>query len=302
MVKSSLGTPICTLRRIAPSRNENGQATLEYILLLLISVGVIASAILQANKDFAVYAKDLIGNYVICLLDNGELPTLGSDQASAQCAPPVFSTKAKVADKDPAAPGGGGGGSGSSGGGSGSSSAGSTNGQKDSRSKTSSSESRAADTGRGGRGRGVNRGGVDSFGNTGRSTRTRVAANPAEPESTSATGKLVPSNSSGRGFRELKPSTERGGRVIASFTISEEQQDRENGKRLSLGARSDVERKQSRMRIEPSVKKKSDQNDDDSAFSIGGVFRILLIVAILIVLIVFIGGQLFQAAKSFDKD
>lgn len=63
-------------------RNQNGQATLEYVLLLFITVTLCAGLLLKFSVGFKSFAQNLLGEYVECLLEAGELPALGTDQQS----------------------------------------------------------------------------------------------------------------------------------------------------------------------------------------------------------------------------
>lgn len=62
--------------------NQRGQGTVEYILLLVVSVGIILGGILQLNRAFATWANNYFGDYLSCLLETGELPSLGSPEAA----------------------------------------------------------------------------------------------------------------------------------------------------------------------------------------------------------------------------
>lgn len=70
-----------SLRRSGIGQNNSGQAMVEYILLLVISVVLVTGLMLQFSKPLQFFIKDYMGNYVQCLLDTGELPDLNSGRS-----------------------------------------------------------------------------------------------------------------------------------------------------------------------------------------------------------------------------
>ena len=64
-------------------RSDSGQAVVEYILILVVTVGITLGLILQFNKAFKVFADNYFGNYLSCLLETGELPSLGVDESES---------------------------------------------------------------------------------------------------------------------------------------------------------------------------------------------------------------------------
>lgn len=65
---------------------QAGQALLEYILVLLVVVGIIGGVIFQLNTAFRIWANNYFGNYLVCLLETGELPSLGAPDPNSECA------------------------------------------------------------------------------------------------------------------------------------------------------------------------------------------------------------------------
>jgi hypothetical protein len=70
-----------SLSRPGLGQNNSGQAMVEYILLLVISVVLVTGLMLQFSKPLQFFIKDYMGNYVQCLLDTGELPDLNSGRS-----------------------------------------------------------------------------------------------------------------------------------------------------------------------------------------------------------------------------
>ncbi len=53
--------------------NQSGQVMLEYILVVMITVAIIIGVVYQFNDAFKSYAENYFGNYLACLLETGEL-------------------------------------------------------------------------------------------------------------------------------------------------------------------------------------------------------------------------------------
>lgn len=70
---------------------SSGQGIVEYILILSLSTIMILGFIYQLNKAFSAWAESYFGDYLACLIETGELPSLGApsrgnnNQASAGC-------------------------------------------------------------------------------------------------------------------------------------------------------------------------------------------------------------------------
>jgi hypothetical protein len=77
--------------------NQKGQAIVEYMMVLIVVVAIILGAIYQLNNSFKIWANAYFGEYVTCLLETGELPTLGGTQAGGECLTPKF-VAPKLAD------------------------------------------------------------------------------------------------------------------------------------------------------------------------------------------------------------
>lgn len=63
-----------------PDRNQSGQAVVEYILLVAVSVSIIIG-LKNAFKGAGDFVDRYVGAYTQCLMEYGELPSLGLDDA-----------------------------------------------------------------------------------------------------------------------------------------------------------------------------------------------------------------------------
>ena len=58
---------------------QSGQAVIEYLLILLIIVGIVIGLMTQFHGAFRDYVDNYFGEYLACLLETGELPSLGGN-------------------------------------------------------------------------------------------------------------------------------------------------------------------------------------------------------------------------------
>jgi hypothetical protein len=65
------------LRKPFNTSSQKGQAVTEYLLILVIVVGIALGVIYQLSGAFRKYVENYFGEYVACLLETGELPGLG---------------------------------------------------------------------------------------------------------------------------------------------------------------------------------------------------------------------------------
>ncbi len=63
-------------------RNNQGQALIEYVLMLVIIVSLVLMLMTQIFKPFGDFIQSYMGSYVGCLLEYGELPSLGYPEPS----------------------------------------------------------------------------------------------------------------------------------------------------------------------------------------------------------------------------
>lgn len=64
--------------------SQSGQAVLEYILVLFVVVSIALGIIYQFNDSFKSKLNTYFGDYLACLIETGELPSLGSDSGVSQ--------------------------------------------------------------------------------------------------------------------------------------------------------------------------------------------------------------------------
>lgn len=69
----------------AKKSKESGQSLVEYTLLLLFAIGLILGLSAKYFKPMNTWANYYFGTYLQCLLDTGELPSLGGDNSETGC-------------------------------------------------------------------------------------------------------------------------------------------------------------------------------------------------------------------------
>lgn len=280
-------------RKTSPFRSrstfQRGQALVEYVLILIISVSLVIALMNQVFKPFGTFIESYMGSYVGCLLEYGELPTLGSQDESPVDEDSECNSRFEAATLSggrPPRPGQEGGGR--------------SQNQRNNRERSSSERGGGTYAGSASRGgsSGINR----------RGPQTGVESGPAR-----APGKTVEINlSSGSGGAYFNQSDSSSSSVRVS----------ENRRYIAVTGLSDAEKKKLEQKAEgkdktlitgetltPKPKKLSVKPPEarislppDEPFTLGNFMRVLFIAAIIIAILVFVGGQVLQMSKNDSGD
>lgn len=254
----------------------------EYILLVVIILMMALAISARLFKPFNEWAKNYIGDYVYCLLDEGELPGLGGEESVEECDKGFDAWT--VANGRPASENGNNGSnSGRYNGSSGRAGAGDiVSAQR--RGRRGSALGEGFDNGGGGRNNVIDLGSAGS--NSQRTNRfyTSYGSGPSGPQ------KVVQSY----GLTGLMA------REAARIQKREE--------KITTIARADtpqgfVKGRNKKFPIE--VQKSRGPADSDfgnTSFQWGEWLRSLLIIVIIIVLVLFVAGQMMQISKSMEKE
>jgi hypothetical protein len=271
---------------------DSGQGVVEYILILIIAVGVILGALYQMNSAFRSWSDNYFGDYLTCLLETGELPALGGDSGqSGTCGSnykefsiaegrPLIGS-AISGDEGGGADGGGGSSADSSSGSSESyaGAGGGTTVQRISNSSFVSSPKRYRVRSRGAGAGGAGAGGDGEATNTGSTTVTALSG-----------------YESGKSIRIPIRRSEgySGGR-------RGEEDKKEDGKIAGAATANNAAERKGPVLIRIDRKVASEMKEVDiEEFTFGKFFRYLIIAAIVIAIVLFIGGQMLQVSKSME--
>lgn len=299
---------------------SQGQGTTEFILVLLLTVGIVLGAALQLNQSFASFARNYFGDYLQCLLRRGELPALGiQDPTASTCNAnyqPFTLAEGRpfVGYNVTFGSGSGSGGSGGAGsGGSGGSGSGTNNGggngtgdgQGEGSTASRSAEGPGTSGGRGtiaGSARGRNGTGFGDDFNGGSSAGGGEEAEKKKKKSyTGSTGDAIPAGA--KNSSQTNASSREQGILLNGYVTQTFKKEEELSEPIPVTAttkqKETEQRKKKRMLI---VRKPAQATveAEDVEWGFGDYMRYLIILAIIVALFVFLGGQAQQVFKSMD--
>lgn len=274
---------------------ESGQGVLEYILTLVVSIALVLGITYQFNDAFKVWANNYFGDYLSCLLESGELPTIGGNGGGSAVCDQLFQnfSLANGRPAKPSAPGG-------------SSSGGSSSGNEGSQGRSdSTTPARAVSESSANNGyTRVNRGGggssaaggpfnknnpQDSEGGSGGGRRNVYTGNTDVSAGGGAAG------TSGRGSR-----TDKDGGLNSGFFVSrsETAQERTTQFAAKLSDKSSGARK-ARFLVERKPAQ-TGKVPDDEPLTFGDYLRYILIAALILALVLVVGGQFLQISNEME--
>ncbi len=294
--KTNDNTDKCKASAFSILNQQGGQAVTEYILVLVVVVAMILGGLYQVNSAFKVWAQGYFGDYLSCLLETGELPALGGSVSAAAGICNELYEPFSIENGRPllASSSGSGGGS--------SSSSGSSKNNSDSSSSSSSSDRGVRDTGGG------------SSGSSQINPSARFgSSNRFQPNNESQSSKRSGSTYTGSTENSVPMSLlgpDSNGRIKMN----------DSGFLMDYGA--DIERDRKQIKSEAGSKKSEDSvqergrkkamplrapaskalEDKDEEMTFGSFLRYLIIAAIIIALVLVVGGQLLQISKSSGSD
>ena len=273
--------------------SQSGQGVIEYILMMVVAIVLIFGITYQFNDAFRVWGQNYFGDYTACLLETGELPAVGGTGGSSSACADIFKPFNLADGRAYVGPGGGIGG----GGGGGDDDDGGTGDDGNDKNKTGgtgeggssagyTSSNKKSGDGFGSNNRfGANNSGANSGGGAG---RTRKAYTGSTEDSLAGSLGSGSRSSSSRKRQSLET-----GFYIARDSRPDEQIERAPAK-ISEGTRTE---RTTRMIVKKRPKS-SDGVQADTPMTFGDYFRYLLIAAIIIALIVVVGGQLSQVSSE----
>lgn len=280
--------------------NQKGQAVVEYILVLVISVSIILGAFYQLNDAFRKFTANYFGNYVTCLLEAGELPggAGGICEGSYQ--------KFSLAEGRPLV--GNGVGDGAYGSGiDGRNGAANRNGSRDSDGSGQSEKSAPgikANSADGAGYSGGNRfGGTDNFGKT----MDREKADAEGAKASDSSGATSIGRGGYRNYNTGATDTTTSAYDQAMGRLRYVPSGKEDPKRIEKKdaiAVNDADKKQKgqKIRISDNNRKIASGSEVDGSLTLPNFIRYILIAAILIIVLFFLGGQALALKKGQEKN
>jgi len=266
-------------------RSQSGQGLTEYILILIVVVGLILGGIYQFNGAFKAWANNYFGDYLSCLLETGELPTIsGTGGDSGLCN--QFFKPFTLADGRPLIPGqnehtpsqSGGDGGGT-------------------REKPLPRAGSAYSSGSRGAGR---FGGQFGRGASGGGARSKLKGSSFDSSSENGVGTMnygqtySAKGSQGQGKRLRY-------RLDTQFAYGEDKEPKQRRKAASVVRKPDAGGRSPRILLRKKELKKAQQVAVDESMTFAGFLRFLIIAAIIIALVMFLGGQALQIGKSMER-
>lgn len=287
--------------------NQQGQAVMEYILVLIVLVFVFL-ILLQFNRQFRQWGEDYFIAYYRCLLETGELPSLGGQSAVAGICSSQFQPFTLASGWQPypggagyiggGASGGGASGGGASGGGGGNNNAGSSQRStgENAGNVRGGEVSRVGGSAGSGGGGGASRQGKFNASSSNDNSR----GGPSRKKEGIYTGSNETTNFNSKS--QTKSKIGKSQNLDYGYGIRREDQVRgTESVKVNIKKQAEGEKKEQRFKL---LKKRVEQKTqlEEDEFTFGNFFRLLIIAAIIIALGVLIGGQLLQISKGMDAE
>lgn len=267
------------MRRITAKgfcKSNQGQALVEYLLMIIVAVALIGGAVYQFNDAFRKYLQSYFGEYLACLLETGELPRLGYEESESIC-----DDSFEPFDLAQGRPLKGG-------------AAGAGDGKGEGREQPNN----AAVGGESGSTGGSARGGAN-FQRASDYERNQMDAEEEQRKGASGKGLGFMDVGGARGSTSL--SWGRNYSMVdekLSTAYLKQKKPKESKKEQSADLESET-RARKVVKV-PLGKEKKEEVVEEDPFDLGNLFRYLIIAAIVLAIIIFLGGQALQISKSWE--
>ena len=298
--------------------SSRGQGTIEYILLLVITISMVLVALGRVFKPMQTFMKDYMGTYVSCMLSSGELPALMSEnklsEINAKCSYSFTGNGASLKGSGNSSSGKNTSGSGSDEDRNGSSKTGNKkdgNGKNASNSKDGSGKDKNSDSS--GSGSGSFAGSASTRAGFGKPmSRSTDRGGEGENAGDGTNGKRrYVNNLKGKGDRFYRQKNEsislsRNGNAVAISGFTEEmkkKQERKVQSESKVIAKVEEERatrKDRKTVVKPPQVKEKVMKEEEETYTLGNIFKYAFIAVILLLILILGGGQMFEMSKSYD--
>ncbi len=263
--------------------DQSGQALVEYVLLLAVTIALILGLANQVYKPFGNWLQDYMGAYLECLIDIGELPSLGYDASSGECNSKF--QPATAANGRPPKPGESTSNSGRRSGSGNSDENGSGGGSVAGGGRRSGSQSRGFPVG--------SKAGADSTAST--------------SNSAVITEKLPESNYfrlRSSGYTVAGSQTRIGANGIQGIITVEQKKIEKRGQKAFTAGRlqeGDSNNQRAKKLVVKPAERKAASEEPNPSWSFSEYLKFGLIFLIIVAIILFLGGQILQISKSMEK-
>ncbi len=264
---------------------------MEYVLILVVTVSILLALIYQVFRPFQSFVKGYMGDYVACLLETGELPSLGNSDSEALLSDEGCDSKFDAATLAGGRP-------------SKSDSEGTSAATK---SDPSSQDGSSSDGGNGG-------GGASPSSATNSRNNLLIASMKKKTATESGSGANskvtdIPIDN-GSKFYNRQDSYSQGGVLkdgkhtsVPITGLSDEEKKkkaRQEGAQRTVASGDNLSGPAKKTSVKPPPPKVM-QEAEDEPMTFGNFFRFLLIAAIVIAIVVVLGSQALRIAKSQEK-
>lgn len=290
ILKRAIKLALNRMKRCRFVLEEQGQGTIEYILVLIVAVTIILGGLYQLNSAFRVFADNYFGDYLACLLETGELPSMGGGNGPTTSECNQSYKPFSLADGRPQVGSGVGGDEGEF----------SNDGSKDGKKSAAGAGNPSSGSTI------VANVGDSSMGGRGGSTRFRASKaggagdEGSEDKDGAYTGSGAVTNLSGYESGSVVRIPLRSSEKIRGSAADEEEKQKEKKTKVSEQNMATLKKTGPQLiKVERKLASESKSGDIEE-FTFGKMFRMLIIIAIIIAIIIFIGGQIMQVSKSME--
>lgn len=266
---------------------SSGQALIEYILVVCITVIIIATLVQRMYRPMDNFVRNIMGTYVGCLLETGELPKLGADsadQADSECKIDLFADGAPTGEQ--------------------------AENDKDKDDDKSDDEDEESSKAGGSRAGYAGRGGVRrTFALGGGRRRGTMGAEKFVLKGEEGGGSRLSGGgndyfgSSSRGFANQRRSRYVAITGAMAEEVAKKNKNREKTKitvpkEVSIGGQGGTKK----LALQPPEHQDRQlASDDIASLDISQIIKFILIAGIILILVILIGGQMLSLSKSWEK-
>ena len=276
-------------------RDQSGQAVTEYILVLFFILGIAFGGIYMFNDAIKVWANNYFGDYLTCLLETGELPSIGGAPGDSGICNQFFKEFSLSAGRPYKTL------TDSPGTGKVSRSASTGDDASKSGNKTSRGMNEGSSRGsRGGSGGGRGCSGNNLFNKPSPNANADNGGGASKKIVSSYTGSTDADANGGGGYRGMSRRRTEGGQLSRGFYVSIDKDEKERPAGFSVPSQKNEGGYNTSKKIPIKTILKKDPPQADEPFTIGNFIRLLIIAALIIALVLVIGGQLLQVSKNSE--